>query len=110
MSYRVRSGILNDICLPVTVTYETESFQINKAWIGGAFALGLAFGILVTVFCVPVCIRDYFKKRKGCKDSLKEWAFKHSTIIIGVGIGIAVLEIFSIVWACCFCRNIGKDD
>ncbi|CAG2240642.1 unnamed protein product [Mytilus edulis] len=46
MSYRVRSGILNDICLPVTVTYETESFQINKAWIGGAFALGLAFGIL----------------------------------------------------------------
>ncbi|VDH90117.1 Hypothetical predicted protein [Mytilus galloprovincialis] len=47
---------------------------------------------------------------KGCKDSLKEWALKHSTIIIGVGIGIAVLEIFSIVWACCFCRNIGKDD
>lgn len=47
---------------------------------------------------------------KGCKDSLKDWALKHSTIIIGVGIGIAVLEIFSIVWACCFCRNIGKDD
>jgi len=29
----------------------------------------------------------------GCKDNLKEWALKHSTIIIGVGIGIAVLEV-----------------
>ncbi|CAG2246105.1 unnamed protein product [Mytilus edulis] len=79
MSYRVRSGILNDICLPVTVTYETESFQINKAWIGGAFALGLAFGILVTVFCVPVCIRDYFKKRQQDQEEIEEDRRKERT-------------------------------
>lgn len=53
---------------------------------------------------------DTFYHKTGCKDNLKEWALEHSTIIIGVGIGIAVLEIFNIVWACCFCRNIGKDD
>lgn len=52
-----------DTCVPVTITYETESFQINKGWIGGAFILGLVFGVLLLVFCVPVCIRDYFKKR-----------------------------------------------
>ena len=51
-----------------------------------------------------------FYNQGGCKENLKEWALQHSTIIIGVGIGIAVLEIFSIVWACCYCRNIGKDD
>ncbi|VDI48514.1 Hypothetical predicted protein [Mytilus galloprovincialis] len=79
MSYRVRSGHLNDICLPVTVTYETESFQINKAWIGGAFALGLAFGILVTVFCVPVCIRDYFKKRQQDQEEIEEDRRKERT-------------------------------
>lgn len=53
---------------------------------------------------------DTFYHKTGCKDNLKDWALKHSTIIIGVGIGIAVLEIFSIIWACCYCRNIGKDD
>ncbi|XP_076103364.1 uncharacterized protein LOC143072357 isoform X1 [Mytilus galloprovincialis] len=79
MSYRIRSGLLNDICLPVTVTYETESFQINKAWIGGAFALGLAFGILVTIFCVPVCIRDYFKKRQQDQEEIEEDRRKERT-------------------------------
>lgn len=64
-------SVLDDICVPVTVTYETESFQINKGWIGGAFALGLVFGIVVTALCVPVCIRDYFKKRKQDQEELE---------------------------------------
>lgn len=51
-----------------------------------------------------------FIHSNGCKDSLKDWAMKHSAIIFGVGIGIAVLEIISIVWACCYCRNIGKEE
>jgi hypothetical protein len=55
-------SVIYDICLPVTITYETESFQVDKAWIGGAFVLGILFGILATAFCVPIFIRDYFKK------------------------------------------------
>jgi hypothetical protein len=34
-------SVIYDICLPVTITYETESFQVDKAWIGGAFVLGI---------------------------------------------------------------------
>jgi hypothetical protein len=44
-------SVIYDICLPVTITYNTESFQVDKAWIGGAFVLGILFGILATAFC-----------------------------------------------------------
>lgn len=42
---------------------------------------------------------------KGCKDELKDWLEKNTLILIGLGIGIACLEIFGIIFAVCVCRN-----
>jgi hypothetical protein len=44
----------------------------------------------------------------GCKDDLTNWIDQHSIIIIGVGIGIACLELFGFIFAICLCRNIGE--
>ena len=83
-------SVIYDICLPVTITYETESFQINKAWIGGAFLLGILFGILATAFCAPIFIRDYFKKQVS---KIKE--FNKAFIIIDYCYAISLLLIYN---------------
>jgi len=46
----------------------------------------------------------------GCKDALFKWFEERSVIIIGVGIGIACLELFGLIFAVCLCRNVGQDD
>ncbi|KAL3842486.1 hypothetical protein ACJMK2_020492 [Sinanodonta woodiana] len=51
---------------------------------------------------------NYYKK--GCKDGLKDWASLHSDIIIGVGIGIACLEIIGLVVAICYCCQINREE
>ncbi|KAL4225545.1 hypothetical protein ACF0H5_016233 [Mactra antiquata] len=51
---------------------------------------------------------EYYEK--GCKDGLLDWGKEHTTILIGVGIGIACLEIFGIVFAICLCRQVDRED
>jgi len=46
---------------------------------------------------------------KGCKESLMDWVDDHTTIVIGVGCGIAALEIFGLICAICFCRHMDED-
>jgi len=45
----------------------------------------------------------------GCKDSLLSWVKDHTVIMIGVGCGIAALEIFGLICAICFCRHMDED-
>ncbi|KAH9519145.1 cd82 antigen [Bulinus truncatus] len=46
---------------------------------------------------------------KGCRKALLDWISDHSAILIGVGCGIAGLEIVGLICAICFCRHIDKD-
>lgn len=46
----------------------------------------------------------------GCKDALETWVKNNSIIVIGVGIGIACLELFGFIFAICLCRNVGDSD
>lgn len=46
----------------------------------------------------------------GCYKAAMEWFDKHATILIGVGIGIACLELFGFIFAICLCRNTGDED
>ncbi|XP_076472175.1 CD151 antigen-like [Babylonia areolata] len=52
--------------------------------------------------------QDSFYK-EGCQDKLVEWMEDHSTILIGVGCGIAALQIFGLVFAICLCRSIDDE-
>ncbi|XP_005093634.1 CD82 antigen [Aplysia californica] len=52
---------------------------------------------------------DYFYKDKGCKGALNDWINDHSIIMIGVGCGIAALELLGLVCAICFCRHMDRD-
>ncbi|XP_060573901.1 CD82 antigen-like [Ruditapes philippinarum] len=47
---------------------------------------------------------------KGCKDGLLDWAKSHTAILIGVGIGVACLQIFGIVFALCLCRQVDREE
>lgn len=47
---------------------------------------------------------------KGCEEGLIEWLEKNALILIGLGIGIACLEIFGIIFGVCVCRNPSYDD
>lgn len=42
----------------------------------------------------------------GCKEKLMDWVEDHSVILIGVGCGIAALQIIGLVLAICLCRNL----
>lgn len=47
---------------------------------------------------------------KGCKDSLINWANKHTGILIGVAIGIGSLQLFGIIVAACLCRQVDREE
>lgn len=46
---------------------------------------------------------------KGCYEEAKDWFAEKAAIIIGVGIGIACIEIFGFIFAICLCRNVEDD-
>nr|KAG5702386.1 hypothetical protein BaRGS_002168 [Batillaria attramentaria] len=46
---------------------------------------------------------------QGCKSALEGWVNDHSMILIGVGCGIAALQIFGLVFAICLCRSIDQE-
>ncbi|XP_064634041.1 tetraspanin-18-like isoform X1 [Lineus longissimus] len=46
---------------------------------------------------------------KGCYNQVKAWFERYSIILIGVGCGIAGLEIIGFIFAICLCRNIGEE-
>merc|ERR1712198_56528 len=49
-------------------------------------------------------------KKEGCYDALVDWLKAHAVIVIGVGFGLAVIEILGIVFACCVRGKIAEGD
>lgn len=45
---------------------------------------------------------------QGCYQSVMNWAMSHLNIIIGVGIGLALLELLGIFLAFCLTKNINS--
>ncbi|KAL8565352.1 hypothetical protein ACOMHN_029047 [Nucella lapillus] len=52
-------------------------------------------------------VSDYYTD--GCKEKLMRWVDSHSIILIGVGCGIAALQIIGLVLAICLCRNLDDE-
>jgi hypothetical protein len=50
-----------------------------------------------------------FYQKDGCLDGIKKFFEEKAIILIAVGIGLACLEIFGFIFACCLCRNIGEE-
>jgi len=46
----------------------------------------------------------------GCYNEVALWLEKYAPVLIGIGIGFAMLEMFGIIFAVCLCRNAGDDD
>ncbi|KAF6018247.1 hypothetical protein EB796_023478 [Bugula neritina] len=46
----------------------------------------------------------------GCKQALENFVNNNSTLLMGIGIGIAAFELLVVLSALCFCCNIDKDD
>lgn len=46
---------------------------------------------------------------QGCKAELKNWIDDNSLYVIGVGFGIAALELIGLVCAICFCRHMNNE-
>ena len=46
----------------------------------------------------------------GCYESVGKWVEKYAPVLIGIGIGFAMLELFGIIFAVCLCRNVEDDD
>ncbi|KAJ8316889.1 hypothetical protein KUTeg_004793 [Tegillarca granosa] len=53
-----------DIGLPVTLDLVQTEFDVDPAWIAGAFFLGLILGGGIIAVCAPFCIRDWEKKKR----------------------------------------------
>ncbi|XP_014671108.1 PREDICTED: CD151 antigen-like isoform X2 [Priapulus caudatus] len=45
---------------------------------------------------------------KGCYQALENWIAEHATICIGIGIGLGLLQMFGIIFACLLCNAIAK--
>jgi hypothetical protein len=46
---------------------------------------------------------------KGCYDEVARQIERYAPVLIGIGIGFAMLELFGIIFAVCLCRNTGDD-
>jgi len=46
----------------------------------------------------------------GCSDALAIKLEQYAPVLIGIGIGFGMLELFGIIFAVCLCRNVGEDD
>ncbi|XP_041366685.1 CD9 antigen-like [Gigantopelta aegis] len=46
----------------------------------------------------------------GCKESLKSWINSKSIILIGIGCGMAGLQIFGLLFAIFLCRKVDKEE
>jgi len=53
---------------------------------------------------------DDFVYKQGCKDGLEKAFTSNAVILIGLGIGVACLELFGFIFAVCLCRNTGDED
>jgi len=51
---------------------------------------------------------EYFYDQ-GCNESLEQFVSEKTLILVGIGIGIACLEIFGFIFAVCLCRNTGDE-
>jgi len=49
-----------------------------------------------------------FLNAEGCYTSLKEWMSANALILVGVGFGLAFVQVFGIVFACCVKKEINK--
>ncbi|XP_022243468.1 CD9 antigen-like isoform X2 [Limulus polyphemus] len=47
-----------------------------------------------------------FRHQKGCLEKLEEFIRAESTLLLGIGCGIASLQVFGMVFAICLCREI----
>jgi len=47
---------------------------------------------------------------QGCYNEVALWLEKYAPVLIGIGIGFAMLELFGIIFAVCLCQNTGDDD
>jgi len=52
------------------------------------------------------CTQPY---TQGCSNSLALWVNKYAPVLIGIGIGFGMLEMFGIIFALCLCQNVGED-
>ncbi|KAL8610099.1 hypothetical protein ACOMHN_024565 [Nucella lapillus] len=59
-----------DFCLPLTWTVESDEFTIDKAWIAGAFFLGLIVGALLTALCVRPFLAAWAKKKRQDEEEM----------------------------------------
>jgi len=53
--------------------------------------------------------KNDFRHKIGCQESIEQWVKNESALLIGVGLGIASLEIFGMIFAICLCRSIGEE-
>ncbi|CAD5125549.1 DgyrCDS13753 [Dimorphilus gyrociliatus] len=60
------------------------------------------------------CFNDFennnISYKDGCYDALKKWVEDRAAILIGIGVGIAVIQILGIVFACCVRNAVNKKD
>lgn len=59
--------------------------------------------------CLNKTSTQYYHN-EGCKEALLDWAKGKTAILIGVGIGIACIQIFGIVFAIILCREIDDEE
>nr|BAP00631.1 tetraspanin [Patiria pectinifera] len=59
---------------------------------------------------VSEMMRDEYLNTEGCYMAFEDWVKSRALYIGGVGLGLAFLEIFSMVFAICVCRGVGKSE
>lgn len=53
---------------------------------------------------------DYTTNTAGCYPTIRSWLVSNSILLLGVGIGVGVVEICGIIFACCLARAKSNDD
>lgn len=50
----------------------------------------------------------YPENRLGCTQTIENWIIKYAPVLIGIGIGFGMLEMFGVIFVVCLCMNTDK--
>lgn len=53
---------------------------------------------------------DWPVYQEGCMEKVQAWLQENLGIILGVGVGVAVIELLGMVLSICLCRHVHSED
>ncbi|XP_016092457.1 CD82 antigen-like [Sinocyclocheilus grahami] len=89
-------------------------FPLVRVWLVLFVSSDVIFGQLCLFRIISnLCISFFFLSVlcvQGCISSVEDWVLRNSGVILGVCVGIAVIELLGMILSMCLCKSVQQED